>query len=234
MAIFKGTIQEFHHYLGPRIRNLINTATKKIRSQRNGICEICNEIKELQSAHIVGLGRRSIIERVIDKNKIGDLIECNIRDIEREIVDAHLPFENSFKFLCHACHRVYDRDHERPKSVRQPKIKLAKENDEEFTKLHRIKNVAKKPHQYNHKIISAYLSLETNGAASLKELKSLCSDNALHPKYFVKTFDTNYAQMKTDAGNSHGKIFYENGQLVKVWPRVRAEIERYFPSDRKK
>jgi len=34
MATFEGSIQEFHHFLGPRIRNAINNYTRTYRKQR--------------------------------------------------------------------------------------------------------------------------------------------------------------------------------------------------------
>ncbi len=65
MANFEGTVQEFHHFFGPRIRNAINNFTRNHRKNLNGICEECGSEKELHSAHIHGSDRRMIIENVL-------------------------------------------------------------------------------------------------------------------------------------------------------------------------
>ena len=38
----------------------------------------------------------------------------------------------------------------------------------------------------------------------------------------------NFSQLKTDKGNSHGKVFYKNGNYVEIYPMVMAEIRKYF------
>jgi hypothetical protein len=34
--------------------------------------------------------------------------------------------------------------------------------------------------------------------------------------------------MKTDSGNSHGKVFYDQNGIVSIWPQVREEIKKHF------
>jgi len=68
MARFEGEMQEFHDFVGPRIRNKINTFVKKHRKAKNGICEECREHAILDSAHVHGKGRRKIIESVLEKH----------------------------------------------------------------------------------------------------------------------------------------------------------------------
>jgi len=108
------------------------------------------------------------------------------------------------------------------KSTIPPKIS---KND--FSKINRIKLWAKRPHQANHKIIMAFLALEKTGDVFLRNFKSYCSNK--NSKYQVEKFDGHYASMKTDAGNSHGKVFYDdiNG-IVAIYPRVREEIQKHF------
>ena len=98
MAIFKGTIQEFHHFLGPRIRNAINNFTRKYRNQRDGICENCGEKKELHSAHVHGQERRSIIEKILFPYLHEGQVRCNIETTEKEILKAHLPIAIALNF----------------------------------------------------------------------------------------------------------------------------------------
>jgi hypothetical protein len=108
MAIFEGTIQEFHHLIGPRIRNAINNFTRSYRKRLNGICENCGLKKELHSAHVHGNGRRSIIEYVLSDYVNNGVIKCDIDVVEKLILEAHQPIEKYFKFLCHSCHLEYD------------------------------------------------------------------------------------------------------------------------------
>jgi len=109
-AQFTGTIQDYHHFIGPRIKNKICNFTRKNRNTRNGICEHCNTYnKELDSAHIHGKGRRQIIEKVLYNylnNKI--VIIPSLETVEIEILKLHKPIENVVKFLCKKCHNEYD------------------------------------------------------------------------------------------------------------------------------
>lgn len=109
MAIFEGSIQEFHHYLGPRIRNAINLFARKERIARNGVCEDCGKIGQtLDSAHIHGRGRRTIIEEALSAHQSNGIVRCDIRAIEKQILDEHGDIANAFKFLCKGCHVRYD------------------------------------------------------------------------------------------------------------------------------
>lgn len=109
MAIFEGSIQEFHHYLGPRIRNTINLFARKERIARNGVCEDCGKIGQtLDSAHIHGRGRRTIIEEVLSAHRANGIVRCDIRAIEKQILDEHGDIADTFKFLCKDCHVRYD------------------------------------------------------------------------------------------------------------------------------
>ena len=83
MAKFEGSYQEFHHFLGPRIRNEINNFTRKYRNQKNGICEECGNEKELHSAHVHGKGRRKIIESVLKPYNKDGIISCDLEEVER-------------------------------------------------------------------------------------------------------------------------------------------------------
>jgi 5-methylcytosine-specific restriction endonuclease McrA len=159
MAIFEGTIQEFHHFLGPRIRNAINNLTRDYRKRKNRACEgeCGKKDAELHSAHIHGRDRRMIIEEVLSSSMINGKIQCNIGSIEKMIMEAHLPIKKNFIFLCHACHLAYDFSAKRPVEKRTKHVKAI---SEKHGKIHRIKLWAKRPHQDNHKIIRAYLRLE--------------------------------------------------------------------------
>ena len=108
MAKFFGSVQEFHHFIGPKLSNKINNSTRKHRKQRGGICESCGKQAELQSTHVRGRERRTIIEEVLMlhtdcRGNISGLLE----EIESQILLAYLPIKDTFKFLCQPCHASY-------------------------------------------------------------------------------------------------------------------------------
>ena len=109
MAKFFGSVQEFHHFIGPKLRYEINKSTRNRRKQRAGICELCGKRAELQSAHVRGRERRTIIEEVLSQH-----IDCRgniaglLEEIESQILLAYLPIKDTFKFLCQPCHASYD------------------------------------------------------------------------------------------------------------------------------
>ena len=88
--------------------------------------------------------------------------------------------------------------------------------------LDRIPKWANKPHQINHKILRAYLQLlQETPYVTRFALAHRCSDSSNHADVYVPTFESNYAQMKFDGSNSHGKVFEEdaNGNIV-LWSYV--------------
>lgn len=99
---------------------------------------------------------------------------------------------------------------------------------EKFEKISRIKLWSQRTHQDNHKIIAAFLHLEENGEVLFNDLKSVCTNSTTFPQYYVKKFVGHYPSMKTDSGNAHGKVFYDQNGIVNIWPIVREEIRTYF------
>jgi hypothetical protein len=110
MAKFEGNIQEFHHYIGPRIRNRIQYLARKERNARNGVCEDCqNTGQELHSAHVRGRDRRTIIESVLARYESNGIVSCDIGIAEFEVIAEHGDVREAFKFLCNGCHVIYDK-----------------------------------------------------------------------------------------------------------------------------
>jgi len=225
MAKFFGSVQEFHHFIGPKVRNAINNSTRKHREQKGGICEHCGKQAELQSAHVHGRERRTIIEEVLrryldDQGNVLGVLE----EIESRILVAHLPIEDTFKFLCQRCHALYDSgsngsDRKHSSAIKTP----SNDHDRDFSKLSRIQLWADRPHQTNHHVIRAFLALERNGQVEHAHLRQYCIE-----RLGIRNFDAHYASMKTDAGNGHGKVFFDEGSKVKMWDRARREVERFF------
>ena len=59
-------------------------------------------------------------------------------------------------------------------------------------------------------------------------LRKLCTNKDNKPKFYIAKFDGHYASMKTDKGNSHGKVFYDDYILVYMWPPVKEEVRKHF------
>jgi len=85
----------------------------------------------------------------------------------------------------------------------------------------RIPRWAQRPGQYNHKIIRAFFLLEKNGQVEIENLKHRCADRQLYPDTFVPRFNGNFASMKTDGGNAHGKVFVEKDGMVMIWEPIK-------------
>lgn len=119
MAIFEGSIQEFHHYVGPRIQNAVNSFARTARTARNGVCEDCGKSGlELDLAHVHGRDRRTIIEAVLMRYETNGVVRCDVASIEKEILAGHGDVKEAFRFLCKKCHAEYDNGHRVVNGVR--------------------------------------------------------------------------------------------------------------------
>lgn len=86
----------------------------------------------------------------------------------------------------------------------------------------KIPTWARKPQQNNHRIIKAYFELEEeHGVVTVEELSERCNSKTTFPNTYVTDFKGNFAQMKTDASNSHGKVFTVNDDIVEIWDEVK-------------
>ena len=76
---------------------------------RGGVCEDCGRAGQtLESAHVHGKGRRTIIEAVLSYYAVEEGVRCDLAAVEKKVLDAHGPVAEAFKFLCDDCHRRYD------------------------------------------------------------------------------------------------------------------------------
>jgi hypothetical protein len=72
----------------------------------------------------------------------------------------------------------------------------------------------------NDQVIRAFLALEMPGDVTRDALRERCEGGL-----GMRKFDAKYRQLKTDVGNSYGKVFYEKrGGVVRMWPVVREEV----------
>lgn len=94
--------------------------------------------------------------------------------------------------------------------------------------IRKIPTWAHKPNQNNHRLIKAFLLIqEEQGKVPLEELISRCTDKDNYPDTYVSDFKGNFTQMKTDAGNSHGKVFIVDNVEVQIWPEVESVLNEY-------
>lgn len=90
----------------------------------------------------------------------------------------------------------------------------------------RIPKWATSPDQCNYKIIRAYFQiLNESGRVDRPTLEARCQNEHEHLDVYVKDFKGNFASMKTDKGNSHGKVFTDDGYNIKIWDEVIGTLE---------
>ncbi|MEF3698426.1 hypothetical protein [Desulfolutivibrio sp.] len=234
MASFEGTPQEFHHYIGPRIRNAVNSLTRTERINRKGICDFCGKKSDLDSAHVHGKGRREIIESVLMDHVNGNIISIpDLNELEQKILNAHLPLSSTFKFICKSCHTKYDSSGNQSQRINRSiaiQHDIA-ESNKDFKKLYKVKGWACKPNQINNKIVQAFRTIEKKyGKVLLSDLENECScETSL---FFIGDrgrIKSHLSSMKTDSGNSHGKVFYYQDDEIKMYDVVKDEVEAHFP-----
>ena len=112
MAFFTGTKEEFHRYIGPRLRNIVQQITKK-RKIENPACEHCDAKGELEAAHVKGNERRDIVDRILKEStdlnlSSGGVCTVVLETFEDRFKGEHKPLEKSILLLCGDCHRKYD------------------------------------------------------------------------------------------------------------------------------
>jgi hypothetical protein len=233
MAIFSGTKKEYNDFIGPRIRNVVQRITLNEKKKMNNTCAHCKENNvELESAHIRGKERKKIIEDILSKYEQGEQIIIDIEKVEKEIMEEHYPISENFIFLCRKCHKNYDSQEFKKESQNNITIPISPtvelnydKRKEEVKKIdyseeqNEVQKVQKKLHrwftqksQFNSKILYAYINLyEKNSKVTYDDLKKETN---------IKTFDSNFTQMKNFGIKNYGKIFEENGKYIVLWNKV--------------
>jgi hypothetical protein len=115
MAQLTCTIKEFHKFIEPKIRNDIQTLTKREKRKLNNICQNCGKQRELNASHIKGNDRVHIVNDILKRyiiNEKEQIIQVDLDRVINEILEAHKPISEHFKFLCSECHRKYDKEKE--------------------------------------------------------------------------------------------------------------------------
>lgn len=112
MEIMFSDIQELHHFIGPFLRNKIQSKTKKFKREIDVKCQnpncIENDYEYLDAAHKHGYGRREMIEKELNKHKTP--VGYTITDLDA-FIDSIIEKSNReiFIFLCRKCHVKYDK-----------------------------------------------------------------------------------------------------------------------------
>lgn len=120
MANFTGSSAEFRRYIGPRLRNLVQTMTKKHKAAISS-CEKCGEQSGLESAHVAGRDRNQIID-LIWKTLAESGSDCiDLSVFEEKFKQEHLPLHKSVLILCKRCHREYDAHQPNESEIRDRK-----------------------------------------------------------------------------------------------------------------
>ena len=91
----------------------------------------------------------------------------------------------------------------------------------------RIPVWAGRPEQYCHKILRGFFLCEKqHGQVLLNELELVCSKEEV-PELYVPTFRNNYYQMKLDGAKTYGKVFEDDGTVVRIWSEVEGILKEY-------
>lgn len=108
MAKFIGTIDEFLSFFSSGLcTNYVNRITKKYKREV-GKCEMCGTKKGLQTAHVHGFERPTLIAQVLQELEKDGIVEIDFSDFLERFKDIHLPLKEKVKILCPKCHREYD------------------------------------------------------------------------------------------------------------------------------
>lgn len=98
----------------------------------------------------------------------------------------------------------------------------------EMKAINKIPKWAVSPEQNNYRIIRAYFQLlSESGRVNRPALEARCQNEADHPDVYVRDFRGNFASLKTDKGNSHGKVFEDDGYNIKIWIKISDTLEAY-------
>ncbi len=110
MANFTGTLDEFEKFIGPRLRNIVQTSIARKFKREKGKCEHCNSKKNLEAAHVHGNDRKKIIRDSLKGLIVDNQISAvDLNAFEKRFVELHYPLNKVFTILCKSCHSAYDK-----------------------------------------------------------------------------------------------------------------------------
>lgn len=174
MAKFTGSYNDFEKFIGPRLRNIVQTSISRNYKKRIGKCEECNTTKNLHSAHIHGKDRKTLIKKASEKYfSNGLLFELDLIQFEDEFRSLHYPLEENFKILCEYCHRKYDNVLEQIEFIEEQKAITAENNASQTLEILLYPNDTDEFKELLLLYKSAYIkTIFKNGISEVKEWKA--------------------------------------------------------------
>lgn len=110
MAKYTGSLDNFQRFVGPRLRNLVQTSIARRYKLEVGKCQECGKTNELQAAHIHGKDRKTLLKLALGNQPQGEFIsDLDLTQFEQRFVALHQPPKDAFLILCAGCHREYDK-----------------------------------------------------------------------------------------------------------------------------
>ena len=109
--IFKGDKKSFNKFIGPRLRNFVQSLTKKHKKEI-GKCEHCGvDNKKFDAAHKHDFTRKKIIEKILSDYRIDHIkYEVDLIEFEKKFKSEHTPISRVILVLCESCHTLYDKN----------------------------------------------------------------------------------------------------------------------------
>jgi hypothetical protein len=110
-ATFTGTFEEFNKFIGPRLRNIVQTSIAPKYKKKIGKCqgENCGTNEKLHAAHVYDKERKELMKQACaGYEEKGRMINMSLEDFEHRFKKLHEPLEETFIILCETCHKKYD------------------------------------------------------------------------------------------------------------------------------
>ena len=113
----------------------------------------------------------------------------------------------------------------KPKATEKSELKSKEDYYAKATK--KIPVWAVRKEQYCHKIIRSFFICQSQcEEVLLDNMEMLCSNEEAQDLY-VSKFRNNYYQMKFDAVKTYGKVFEDDGKVVRIWSEVEETLMKY-------
>lgn len=121
MAVFKGTLDEFYTFIGPRTSDLVTKYARPYRQGKeckeikveNGIEKLCKKRTRLDAAHLKGRERKILIQEILDEKghtEDGLIFKIDLKVFEKAFEEKHESFHEVIRFMCRKHHKRYDID----------------------------------------------------------------------------------------------------------------------------
>lgn len=160
------------------------------------------------------------------------LLKYQSKAVEAALEDLHLQL---FAEKPPQLQIVREEENEEMTTTEQPPTRvvnldeiLSDEKQQEVMKVeNRIPRWFRKPNQYNSQILIAYMELlGDNKSVPKYKLEAACKN--------IKTFQSNYSQMKIVGEKNHGKVFEEAGNRITLWEPVRHFVKKEYENYQRK